>query len=274
MIPTGNKPCAEFLFEPIVGHNKHFGITAGSEFCVKLWEDMEEGKAVRFAASCDGLYLFKKCEKRSFDLKCRPWSRYMQVYKNKEAAETEEAQGRNDQAAILNGEPGINYFTKDLTVRPRLSCTSNIALLYTNEERNYVGELGYNCYCRQKECVELNCNWNEKIALKALTGTGDTTRFSKIDLDAVYLNVSGATPTVITQDAEFYDDNIIKESDLDLDSAAHPAYFSHNVYFSLGREWNDRDYPLFLNGAFSYEFGSDNAAMSRWLFWFKGGVAF
>jgi len=278
LVPTGNRVCAEYMFEPIVGHNKHFGIMTGLNGCFKVWENIDEGKSLRVALDSHGLYLFKKCEKRSFDLKCRPWSRYMEVYANKDdaqkAADFETAS--QDAAALLYATPGINIFTKDLCVRPRVSATSNWALIFHNMDRAFSAELGLNFYMRQRECVEMKCVWKDEVALKGYGGAGTTSIFRKIDFDASLSPTTsgGSTDETIDRGITEYEESIIKLEDLDLESAAHPGIVSYTAYLMLGKQWDDREYPLFMTGGFSYEYGSDNTAMSRWLVTLKGGISF
>ena len=277
LAPTGNKVCAEYMFEPMVGHNNHFGLMTGLNGCFKVWENEQEGKTLRIALDSHGLYLFKKCEKRSFDLKCRPWSRYMEVYANKDDAEKAYnfSTDGQDLAALLYATPGINIFTRDLCVRPRVSATSNWALIFHNMDRAFSAELGLNFYMRQRECVELECVWKEEAALKGYFGAGSTSIFRTIDYDAsLQPDLNSATDRTIDRDITEYEESVIKLEDLDLESAAHPGIVSYTAYLMLGKQWDDREYPLFLTGGFSYEYGSDNTAMSRWLVTLKGGISF
>ncbi len=200
----------------------------------------------------------------------------MQVYKDKAQAQEAADLGGESLPAVLLGSPGINFFTKDLTVKPRLSCNSTVALVYTNDDNGFQGTGGYNCYCRQKECVELACAWKEEIAFKDMRlGQGLTVPYP-------YSNISGKLDQVVINETlvafassiDYYEDNIIKSEHLDLESAAHPAAFSHTFHASMGKRWDDRDYPLFLGAGGSYEFGGYNRVLSRWLVWAKFGVSF
>ncbi len=277
LIPTGNKPCAEYMFEPIVGHNKHFGIVKGSHACFRIWEDEQEAKAVHTTLDIHGMYLFSRHEKRSFDVKDKPWSRYMEVYEDKTQATL--ASTIADDAGLMLATPGINLFTSDLKVKPRLSCNLSTALIYSNDDKGFRGEVGYTCFVRQKECVELACSWHKEVAFKSERGKGKTSSLGTIkNRNEAYLHWDQPDPELKYQVSyrrlDVYDESIIKESDLDMDSASHPAAFSHTFHLSLGKRWDDRDYPLFFGGGGSYEFGSDNAAISRWILWIKGGVSF
>ncbi|MCK5632208.1 hypothetical protein KAH94_00495 [bacterium] len=284
LLPTGNKPTAEYMFEPIVGHAGHWGILKGSSAYFKVWEDEVEGKKLHVTTDLNGTYLFERCEKRSFDLKCRPWSRYMEVYVDADdAKKADEEISDSVVASKLYATPGINVFTQDLKVRPRLSCSLNTAFVYTKEESGFRGELGYNCYARQKECVKLSCPWKTGVVLKASGGDGDSAPLATIGdrKELIETEVDTYTEVIHVQSNSFNEDFhnkvSITESDLDLDSAAHPAVFSHTFHASMGKRWEeneDRDYPTYLGAGASYEFGSDNAAMSRWTLWAKAGVSF
>jgi len=103
LVPTGTKPKAKFLFEPIIGHNNHWGIMHGGSAQFEVWAKEEDGKKLEFMLDAHGKYLFSSCEKRSFDVKCKPWSRYMEVYKDK--AQATEAGAAN---LVLMSSPGIS----------------------------------------------------------------------------------------------------------------------------------------------------------------------
>jgi len=283
LIPTGNKVKACYMFEPIVGHNRHFGIIKGGSACFRVWDDFDEGKSVHFTTDFHGMYLFEKCEKRSFDLKGKPWSRYMEVYADKAQATQASTLWATDStrhAAILLATPGINVFTRDLQVKPRISFNCTSAIVFKDEDRSFEGEVGYNFYCRQKECVRLDCKWDPEVAFKGRFGQGQTSPLGTINdpgnrfiVDTTATNFA-LKSVQIFRELNSYDESIIKEADLDLESAAHPAIFSHTFHVSAGKTWDERDYPLLLSAVASYEFGCCNAAISRFMIGIKGGISF
>ena len=78
LAPTGNRPRARVMFEPIVGHNRHVGFAFGSLMSYDIFTDCD--RALSWEVNLDSLYLFKGRETRSFDLKGHgPWSRYLLV---------------------------------------------------------------------------------------------------------------------------------------------------------------------------------------------------
>ncbi len=259
LIPTGTRPTAEFIFEPVVGHGRHFGIGFGSTAGIQIYASADNNKRVNFEWAHHSHYLFKKTQKRSFDLKGKVWSRYIETYANQEQAAL--ANANND---VNLATPGINIFTQDVEVTPGFAHNMNTALVLQAD--GFRGEVGYNLYCRQAECIQLTCPWEEGPALKHALGEGQTndardmTGNTKIEQD---------TPTTFAN----YDQSLIKEEDLDLSAAATPCLISNTVYGFLGYTWDQRVYPSLLGAGTSYEFStSDNAVLNRWTVW--GKIAF
>ena len=191
----------------------------------------------------------------------------MEVYASQEEAQAVHDQ-TNPQLRANQSSDGINIFTKPMQVTPGFSYNVNAALV-VNSTHGFSGEIGYNCYSRDQECVSLDCGWQEGPALKALLGDGATQPLRTITGN---LNIDEELTSVPLAD---YADSIIKLEDLDLDSAAHPAYLSHTFYATSGYRWDKRSYPTFASLGASYEFSTvSNAVLDRWMVWGKAGVSF
>jgi hypothetical protein len=262
LIPTDNRVRSEYVFEAIVGHNKHWGIMSGTSAHFDIWDN--NCWNLNFCIDMSSKYLFSRTETRSFDLKGKPWSRYLEVYANIAQANAAAALALagNTEAALLLSTPGINIFTQDMKIKPRFSHTMNLALVAKNS--SWQAELGYNMFVRQAECAKLKNAWQEVAAIKAATGLGATNKFRLIN---------APLDPMVTAPAN-YNDNIIKASDLDLESATHPCILSHNFYGAAGYRWDDMCYPIFIGIGGSYEFAQDNATLSRFLGWGKFGISF
>ncbi len=148
LIPTGNTPKGELVFEAVVGHGGHSGVFFGSEGGYRLWANDTGDRRLDVEWAVNSLYLGSKCQKRSFDLKCKPWSRYMEVYANK--AQAEEANSLSGNQANFLATPGINVFTQDVNVTPGWSFNISSAFVFTSAS-GFQGELGWNRYCRRQE---------------------------------------------------------------------------------------------------------------------------
>ena len=279
VIPTGNRNEGKYVFEPIIGRGKYFGVMFGSCLGLEIWDSEDGEKNIRYELANHTEILFKKTQVRSFDLKNRPWSRYLPVYLNQEEAqEAADLVGDNDNFAMNNSTPGINVFTQHVSVTPGLTHDINTAFIFTY--RRFQAEVGYNFLAKRAENVELECSWQEGPALKHFLGAGQTNPIRTITGSPYYEQfVENMTqdfvliPTPVTP--ERYEMSLIKEEDLDLNSAATPAVFANTLYGTLGFHLREREYPLFGNLGGSYTFSKNNdASPRRWVIWVKMGVSY
>jgi len=269
LIPTGNKPNAHYVFEPIIGHGKHAGIMWGAEGGAQLWANCDNTWQLMLECDANAQYLFKNKQTRSFDLKLKPWSRYLAVYANQaQAAEADALVTTAPEQSFFLATPGINIFTQQVDVKPGFSCNATSALIVTSD-CGFQGEAGYNFFARQAECVMLTCSWQQGPAIKALGGQGATNPYRNITPNTA--SNSGLNDVLLTA----YNTSLIQASDLDLQSAAHPCIISHTLYGSAGYKWNVFCLPIDFNIGGSYEFaGKTFAVMKRWTLWGKFGLAF
>ena len=263
IIATGNRPEGTYVFEPIVGHNKHHGVFWGSSIGLELWHHDNMDRKLMMYVDYNGRYMFERSECRLVDVKCKPWSRYMQLYCNLEQATA--ASTANENEALVSHTPGVNKFCLCLDVSPRFIHTFNTGFSYYGER--FEAELGYNFFCRSSECIELGCTFAETAAFKSVAtgGAGQTDNVQTIC--RIFNNVN-------VELIENFNDNIIKTADLDLESAAHPGTTLHTIYGSFGYRWDDREYPIFAGLGGSYQYSQDNTGMSKWMLWGKAGISF
>ncbi len=80
-IPTGNRPQAEFLFEPIIGNGHHWELGVGLSTHICAWQKEETAEELCLYLDANFMHLFKTDQKRSFDLEKKPNSRYMLAQK-------------------------------------------------------------------------------------------------------------------------------------------------------------------------------------------------
>ncbi len=251
LIPTGNKPQGKFVFEPIVGHNHHFGFLYGTYMGFELW--CYNGHRIGLELANNSMYLLPNHQVRSFDVRNKQWSRYQELYRNKAQAE-EAAATQNPNS----GTSGINVFTQCVTVRPRFQTDFNSGFLYSYDR--FLVEAGWNFFARQAEKVELM--WERKPAIKDITGMGKTNRARTIQE-----NFPGSALPL----SEF---RFISKSELLLDSAAHPAVLSNILYITIGAHLNTGCSIIILGLGGSYEFSFINTTLRRWLAWGKLAVSF
>jgi hypothetical protein len=277
LVPSGNRPNGEFLFQPIVGNGKHWGVIFGNSLGIEIWANEATDRSIRMEYSSHTQYLFRNTQCRSLDLACKPWSRYIEVYRDQDQASIADILPTT--AFIQHyATPGINVLTVPLKVRPGFSHNMTTAGVFRTSGWQLEG--GYNLFVRQAECVKLACPWQEGPAIKYHSGDGATNPIRDITgnfrLETITVNTSVAQGQegnrINLADYKF---NLIKQEDLDLNSAVHPCTISHTIYGALGYQWDDYSYPFFVNAGGSYEFNKgNNAGIERWTFWGKMGVSF
>ncbi len=260
VFPTGNRVRSRTVFEPIVGNNHHFGVSFGSSLAFDMWH--KGCYTVKMYIDGDTRYLMSNHQMRSFDLVGKPWGRYMETYKNSNAA----AEAFNTLNAN-SGTSGINIFTRCVRVSPHFSTNSTTCLVLSKDAdcRSWQLEVGYNFFARQSEVLELPCSTLiSASALKGISGEGSTTLARTIKSNFRLSDVP------FNQGYEF-----ISNCDIDIESASHPATISNIFYGTLGYRW-ERECPAFLAVGASYEFTAAevNHTPDRWLVWGKVGLTF
>ena len=173
IIPTGYKPKAEYMFEPIVGNAQHVGFGGGTTINFAF---VKEAKSyVGLGSNVEYHYMFRGTERRSFDLLANgAWSRYLLVYE--------------PTADPFTVKPGINFFTKDVKVTPQSEL--NWLTSFNGRFHSFFFETGYNLWWKDREKVALKNAWTEEIAIARL--------FSDITTGAPF-NIASASTARISQ---------------------------------------------------------------------------
>jgi len=254
VIPTGYKPKAEYLFEPIVGNANHVGIGAGFNLNLEIIENFS------FISNVDYQYLFKNEEKRSFDLKENgPWSRYM-------AATIGLPRTRPERL--------INYLTQGLNVTPGSLLNCLFAFHYNQGIFNL--EIGSNLQYQAEEKVALKKVWGERVGITFYRE--DDNAHSLIDSRAIERTYSKAkinSAMIIDLASPNIDDpgKFIEQNNINLDSAKHPSFASYLLYASIGVEGKLNEKPFLFNLGGSYNIGSSNKALDCWNIWLQTNIS-
>ncbi len=156
--PTGNRPDAEYLFEAQNGNGKHgefgFGINGHYTFC----RSEDEEVAWTFEANLDVSHLFKTRQRRTFDLKDKPLSRYMLAERmGSEILFGLEGDGVTPSAQftnVLTPVANITTFNLDVSVGAQVDF---LAFFY-RDCGNSRWDFGYNLWTRSCEKFERHCD--------------------------------------------------------------------------------------------------------------------
>lgn len=262
-IPAASKPTAEYVFEPNLGSNGHFGFISGGLASIRVWAKCE--KTLHWICETAGTFLFDTSHMRSFDLLGRPWSRYMYVYLDDVALATTGATKK------LN--PGINSFT--LPAQVSAGSVRDLTTAFVYKQNGFHAEWGYHFYGRHAEELGLEGSLGNSIAIAGIVDdAGDYNSEGGISRNHAtinrYLEVKNDTKSDGSADGY----KALTDGDLDLESAAHPAVISHTFYGSLGYHTQDTAHPLFMGIGASAELGSDNAGIDKVMLWGKLELSF
>lgn len=186
--PTGTRPTATYLFEPIVGNGKHWTLGAHVTSHANLWRSCDEESSLGFYLDCNITHLFKARQRRTFDLVNRPLSRYMLA----------ERLGAPSNALAGDGTPVATTFVPSTATTPAVAAFANeftpvanlttrdvnvsigvqgdLAAQFTYAHCGFAWDLGYNFWGRscEKFCpcpCPTNCNTSCDTSCNGVSAT-------------------------------------------------------------------------------------------------------
>jgi hypothetical protein len=285
VIPTGNRPCSTFLFEPVIGNGKHWELGLGFDGSGIIWEK-DGNQQLEFLVEMRATHLFKACQRRSFDFVCT--TSYQQ-----DTANTNFLTGFASRYILLKEfdtdgtyanklHPAINKTTLRCNVDACIQFDGTFAFGYQYEGFGF--DIGYNAWIRSRENIHnVECFQENKFGIKGVqNATGDNTQ-SKA---TIYGNILSATePDRSTKQARLADAQspiFISMSNLNLESAAAPCQFTHKIFWNFSHAWENRERVPYLGCGGEVEFEGyrpknvqpNKPSMAQWGLWLKGGFAF
>lgn len=166
--PTGNRPNAWYLFEPMVGNGHHWELGGGFNGAWIFHNCTDDGSR-HLCFSCDATitHLFKSKQCRSFDFSCKPSSRYMLLEEMGTNSDNINALIDNTTTAAqyqYKGSliPAINWST--FCVDVSIAVQADVALKLGYVRDNWDFAIGYDFWARSGEkfcdCCNSCCNNN------------------------------------------------------------------------------------------------------------------
>ncbi len=258
IIPVATHQNPKFLFDPVVGNDRHVGIGGAVSFQFPLNRDTTE-YALRYFINLEGIFLIKNKQRRTFDLqelegftfKVKPWSRFLLFNKKN---------GPPD----LN-EPGVNVLTLDALVRSFGVADFSTGWRYKNDWIEF--EIGYNIWGHSDEKVELRRPFKTDFGIAGKSEPNDTVAKS-------------ASQSTIDQQADNDKKNdkdvfvTIKEGDINLKSAAAGSAINHKIHFALGATHNSAKADGFFGAGVFVDIPQKNGSLRVWGAWAKLGASF
>lgn len=163
--PTGNKPEAEFLFEAMPSSGKYFKLGGGTTGHYTLWRSDDGDHHLDIAMDLAVTHWFNGKQRRTFDLKGKPLSRYMLAEKmggitSQGALLTSTDGGVTTKAPTpavqFSGEysPVANISTREVKVS--VGAEVDLALWFVYMCKGWEFDLGYNFWYRSSEKIHLS----------------------------------------------------------------------------------------------------------------------
>lgn len=256
-IPTGTKPCNDYIFDPRVGTRNGalgFGINTDHDLCTN------DQRSVHLMFDLKYRYLFAATECRSFDLCANgEWSRFLQVVPSDDRS---------------NSEFGINNcFTQKVKVTPQSQIDFWTAIHW--RYCNWDWEFGYTLWWRQEEDIRFkNCNC---CTMGIYDITADAQR-QNAQNEQIRQPISASTATisqsVVQPNQAVSDLTFTQVGPLNPASGAHPRAITNKFYFAGAYETVCLGEPMFFGLGGSIESSVDKNALDQWAIWGKWGINF
>ena len=243
VIPTGNRPKGEFVFEPLAGNGHHTQLGIGFQGHLNVVDYGGLDFAVYGVAHF--YHLFNAKQHRTFDLKLNGiGSRYLLLKKfNPDGTYAGEI------------EFGPNILTLACKTKVPLLMDGSIIAVYDFGNTTLVA--GYTCWARTAETVSIT----ESIPHNTYGVQGNTpTAGANTNTTASATRINGQFADTFDQAPQFLNLNNVNTR-----SASPPAAYSNRISAHVAYNWEQHPFdPYLLLGGFLEMSGAGNQAMSQW----------
>jgi hypothetical protein len=241
-IPGRKKVSNTYLFDSQVGFNGHVGVIWGANLQAPLTR-VNDPFLVTFNINLENNFLIRNHQYRTFDLKTKEWSRFLNMRKQDQTIDTT--------------TPGVNVLTHLVRVSPHAIIDFSTSLRCTINSLE--AEIGYGLWAHGGDKIKItNPVWKEEYGI-----AGSTT------------NTSASESTIKTRASNDSTFTLIKQTNLNLTSAEMLPVAVHKVHASLGyRGGGKRGGGHFGIGAYGEFPRNSTKALATWGFWAKAGGAF
>ncbi len=187
--PTGLRPDALFLFEPLVGNGHFWELGFGLNGHYDFWYSEDGLSHCCFYADFNVTHLFRTRQARSFDLtKSGTLSRYMLIMEMTSPAVSLQGENGDIPSAQFNNDylPLANITTLDVEVS--IAVQADIVLMLNATHRNWSFDFGYNYWGRSPDNITLR--QNESFAEKTFAIKGDAHEFGFLPNSTSFIALS------------------------------------------------------------------------------------
>jgi len=162
--PTGTKIKAEYLFPAYVGNGHHWELGVGLGGAWRMWCSEDAERSFNFIVEADITHLFNAKQQRTFDLKCKPLSRYMLAERLTDVEATDAQlipdtpQFNASGTATAAGDyaPVANFSTRNVKVS--IGVQGDLVAMFNYTCRGFSWDLGYNFWAMSSSKIKLSCD--------------------------------------------------------------------------------------------------------------------
>lgn len=157
IMPTGNKPKAHYIFEPIVGNGHHWELGGGLTGRYDFWQNEAADRRLTAYADASVTHFFDARQRRTFDFAGSPFSRYMLMQQMQNNQDSDPRLSDAFPANEFNGvfTPFANISSLDVNVSVALQTDIVAMLSYTSKHCSF--DLGYNFWAHTCENIKRPC---------------------------------------------------------------------------------------------------------------------
>lgn len=198
--PTGLRPDAFFLFEPLVGNGHFWELGFGLSGHYTFWHSADETTQCSFYTDINITHLFRTRQARSFDLtRAGTLSRYMLAMEMTSPAVN--LQGPASTPPLVPSAQFDNDFLPlanitTLDVKVSVAIQADIVLLFNATRNNVSFDLGYNYWERSTDAISLRQNESFAEETFALKGDAHVFGFTPNSTDFVALSATEDKATI------------------------------------------------------------------------------
>lgn len=200
--PTGTKPKGVFAFEPTVGNGYHWQVGVGLSGHYDFWVSCDGDAHAGIFVDANITHLFNARQKRTFDLKNKPNSRYMLAQKinaTQSSAYTDRLnppptpvlEFQNEFSPVAN----LTTFTVDVSIPVQ----GDLVIMLNYTSNNWSFDLGYNYWAIGCEKIKRACSTSPFKCSKKCPPTPTSIPFAEntwaLKGDAAVIGFDPSSPT-------------------------------------------------------------------------------
>jgi len=198
VVPTGTRPHATTLFEPIIGNGRHWQLGFELIGHVLAWENAHHNESFTFEVAFIANHLFSCHQRRTFDLHEKPLSRYM-LAEQMDMHNVDNLHGSGTTPAYLFAgrfEPVANLTTSLVNVSINLECELSFLLTFNRDQFSW--HIGYGLWAQHGGTITICDN---RLAHETWALKGDAQVFGFIASADAPLVQNQAIPLSATESA-------------------------------------------------------------------------